>query len=86
MIVKILIVLWIVFIGLELYLIIRKYKDNKANYQFVVCVQQGKSLVPIDCFNCETDARAHYVQRADTVIIRMRSSDLDWYMTHKRPR
>lgn len=82
MTVKILISVWIVSIGLELYLITRKYKADKANYRFVVCTQQGTNLVPIDCFNCETDARAHYAQRADTVIVRMTSSDLDWFREH----
>lgn len=82
MIVKILIALWIVSIGLELYLITRKYKADKANYRFVVCTQHGTSLVPIDCFNCEIDACAHYVQREDTVIVRMTSSDLDWFREH----
>lgn len=82
MIAKILVFLWTVSIVLELYLITRKYKADKANYRFVVCTQQGTNLVPIDCFNCETDARAHYVQREDTVIVRMTSSDLDWFREH----
>lgn len=82
MIVKILIAVWTVSISLELYLIIRKYKADKAHYRFVVCTQQGTNLVPIDCFNCETDARAHYAQQANTVIVRMTSSDFDWYREH----
>lgn len=82
MIAKILVFLWTVSIVLELYLITRKYKADKANYRFVVCTQQGTNLVPIDCFNCETDARAHYAKRTDTVIVRMTSSDFDWYREH----
>lgn len=74
--------LCIVSFVLETYLLIKKRKEQKANYRFVVCTQQGTNLVPIDCFNCETDARAHYAQRADTVIVRMTSSDFDWYREH----
>lgn len=61
----------------------KKCKEDKANYRFLVCEQVGKSLVPIDCFNCKADARAHYVYRRDTVIIRITSSDLDWYQKHR---
>ena len=78
----ILIVLWVFSIIEQLYVLVKKHKEDKANYRFLVCEQNGKSLTPIDCFNCEADARAHYVYRRDTVIIRITSSDLDWYQKH----
>ena len=80
----ILIVLWVFSIAEQLYVLIKKHKEYKANYRFLVCEQHDKSLTPIDCFNCEADARAHYVYRRDTVIIRITSSDLDWYQKNKR--
>lgn len=81
--VYVLIALWGFGTAMELYVLIKKRKEDKANYRFLVCEQVGKSLVPIDCFNCKADARAHYVYRRDTVIIRITSSDLDWYQKHR---
>lgn len=80
--VYVLIALWGFGTAMDLYVLIKKRKEDKANYRFLVCEQEGKSLVPIDCFNCETDARAHYAQQEDTVIVRMTSSDLDWFREH----
>ena len=77
--VYVLIALWGFGTAMDLYVLIKRRKEDKANYRFLVCGREGKSLVPIDCFNCEADARAHYVYRRDTVIIRITSSDLDWY-------
>lgn len=82
--VYVLIALWGFGTAMDLYVLIKQRKEDKANYRFLVCEQEGKSLVPIDCFNCEADARAHYVYRSDTVIIRITSSDLDWYQKNKR--
>lgn len=82
--VYVLIALWGFGTAMDLYVLIKHRKEDKANYRFLVCEQEGKSLVPIDCFNCEADARAHYVYRCDTVIIRITSSDLDWYQKNKR--
>ena len=82
--VYVLIALWGFGTAMDLYVLIKLRKDDKANYRFLVCEREGKSLVPIDCFNCEADARAHYVYRRDTVIIRITSSDLDWYQKNKR--
>lgn len=79
----VLIAVWGFGAAMELYVLIKQRKEDKANYRFLVCEQHGKILVPIDCFNCEADARAHYVCRRDTVIIRITSSDLDWYQKHR---
>ena len=82
--VYVLIALWGFGTAMDLYVLIKRRKEDKANYRFLVCELEGKSLVPIDCFNCEADARARYVYRCDTVIIRITSSDLDWYQKNKR--
>ena len=82
--VYVLIALWGFGTAMDLYVLIKRRKEDKANYRFLVCELEGKSLVPIDCFNCKADARAHYVYRRDTVIIRITSSDLDWYQKNKR--
>ena len=75
----ILIAVWGFGTAMELYVLIKRRKEDKANYRFLVCQKDGKSLVPIDCFKCEADARAHYVYQRDTVIVRITSSDLEWF-------
>ena len=75
----VLIAVWGFGTAMELYVLIKRRKEDKANYRFLVCKEDGKSLVPIDCFACEADARAHYDYRRDTVIVRITSSDLEWF-------
>ena len=53
--------LLVVNLGVEIYLIVKKHKEDKAKYRFVVCKQDGKNLIPIDSFDCASDAHQHYV-------------------------
>ena len=74
--------LWAVACALELYVLVKKHKSDKANYRFVVCEQRGKSLVPVDTFDCESDARQHYAFYANKIIIRVSELDLRRYEKH----
>lgn len=71
--------LWAITLGVEIYLIVKKHREDKANYRFVVCKQDGKNLIPIDSFDCESDAHQHYVYRADTMVVRIAAYELDYY-------
>ena len=66
-------------LGVEIYLIIKKRKEDKAKYRFVVCKQDGKNLIPIDSFDCASDAHQHYAYRADTMVVRIAAYELDYY-------
>ena len=39
-------------LGVEIYLIIKKRKEDKAKYRFVVCKQDGKNLIQIHSSDC----------------------------------
>lgn len=75
----VLIAIWGFGTAMELYVLIKRRKEDKANYRFLVCEQYDDCLAPIDCFDCEADARAHYAFRRNTVIVRITSSDLEWF-------
>lgn len=79
----VLIAVWGFGTAIELYVLIKRRKEDKANYRFLVCELDGKSLVPIDCFECEADARAHYVYKRDTVIVRITSSELERFQKQR---
>ena len=66
-------------LGVEIYWIVKEHKEDKANYRFLVCKQDGKNLIPIDSFDCESDARQHYAYRADTMVVRIAAYELDYY-------
>ena len=78
-IICILIALWVATLASYFYLILKKHKEVKANYRFVVCEQHDKSLIPIDAFDCESDARQRYFYLANKVVVRVTESDLRWY-------
>lgn len=71
--------LLVVNLGVEIYLIVKKRKEDKAKYRFVVCKQDGKNLIPIDSFDCASDARQRYAYRADTMVVRIAAYELDYY-------
>lgn len=78
----ILIAIWAIDCALQLYALIIKHREDKANYRYVVCTQDGKSLIPIDTFDCESDARQHHLYQANKIIVRVTATDLRWYGKH----
>lgn len=78
-IIWILIALWVVVLILDIYFIRKNTKEFKTDYRFVVCEQNGESLIPIDVFYCESDARQRYFYLANKVVVRVMESDLRWY-------
>lgn len=74
--------LWAAAVALQIYVLVKKHKEEKANYRYAVCAQDGKALIPIDTFDCESDACQHYLYQANTIIVRVAATDLRWYEKH----